>query len=227
MNSTHSRICRKDRFWLDFLGKIWYIEDMENTVRKMAAKNLIELRKRKNFTQGELAEMLNYSDKTISKWENGDSLPDISVLASLAEIYGITLDDLIHENAAEKVADKAEEKKALERYNQWIILSLSVVVVFLIATLIFVYLKLKANIDYWQAFVWAVPVSCLALLWKNRKSEKGIKMSKVYRAVVLSVLCWSLLAAVYLQLLEYRVWLIFILGIPVELIIWLSSKLNK
>ena len=190
----------------------------------IVAKNLIELRKRKNFTQGELAEMLNYSDKTISKWENGDSLPDISVLASLAEIYGITLDDLIHENAAEKVADKAEEKKALERYNQWIILSLSVVVVFLIATLIFVYLKLKANIDYWQAFVWAVPVSCLALLWKNRKSEKGIKMSKVYRAVVL---CWSLLAAVYLQLLEYRVWLIFILGIPVELIIWLSSKLNK
>lgn len=223
MNSTHSRICRKDRFWLDFLGKIWYIEDMENTVKMIVAKNLIELRKRKNFTQGELAEMLNYSDKTISKWENGDSLPDISVLASLAEIYGITLDDLIHENAAEK----AEEKKALERYNQWIILSLSVVVVFLIATLIFVYLKLKANIDYWQAFVWAVPVSCLALLWKNRKSEKGIKMSKVYRAVVLSVLCWSLLAAVYLQLLEYRVWLIFILGIPVELIIWLSSKLNK
>ena len=200
---------------------------MENTVKTIVAKNLIELRKRKNFTQGELAEMLNYSDKTISKWENGDSLPDISVLASLAEIYGITLDDLIHENAAEKVADKAEEKKALERYNQWIILSLSVVVVFLIATLIFVYLKLKANIDYWQAFVWEVPVSCLALLWKNRKSEKGIKMSKVYRAVVLSVLCWSLLAAVYLQLLEYRVWLIFILGIPVELIIWLSSKLNK
>ncbi len=198
---------------------MWYIEDMENTVKMIVAKNLIELRKRKNFTQGELAEMLNYSDKTISKWENGDSLPDISVLASLAEIYGITLDDLIHENAA--------EKKALERYNQWIILSLSVVVVFLIATLIFVYLKLKANIDYWQAFVWAVPVSCLALLWKNRKSEKGIRMSKVYRAVVLSVLCWSLLAAVYLQLLEYRVWLIFILGVPVELIIWLSSKLNK
>ena len=185
------------------------------------------LREKQRLTQSQLAEKLCVSDKTISKWENGDSLPDISVLASLAEIYGITLDDLIHENAAEKVADKAEEKKALERYNQWIILSLSVVVVFLIATLIFVYLKLKANIDYWQAFVWAVPVSCLALLWKNRKSEKGIKMSKVYRAVVLSVLCWSLLAAVYLQLLEYRVWLIFILGIPVELIIWLSSKLNK
>ena len=203
------------------------IDATDAPVKNVVAKNLIELRKSRKLTQSDLAEMLNYSDKTISKWENGDSLPDISVLASLAEIYGITLDDLIHENAAEKVADKAEEKKALERYNQWIILSLSVVVVFLIATLIFVYLKLKANIDYWQAFVWAVPVSCLALLWKNRKSEKGIKMSKVYRAVVLSVLCWSLLAAVYLQLLEYRVWLIFILGIPVELIIWLSSKLNK
>lgn len=99
--------------------------------------------------------------------------------------------------------------------------------VFLIATLVFVYLKLKANITYWQAFVWAVPVSCLSLLWSNRKSETGVKMSKIYRTAVLSVLCWSFLAAVYLQLLEYQVWLIFILGIPIELIIWLSSKLNK
>ena len=58
---------------LDFWGKIWYIEDMESTVKMIVAKNLIELRKRKNLTQGELAEMLNYSDKTISKWENGVS----------------------------------------------------------------------------------------------------------------------------------------------------------
>ena len=68
-------------------------------------------------------------------------------------------------------------------------------------------------------------LSCASL--EKPQVGKRIKMSKVYRAVVLSVLCWSLLAAVYLQLLEYRVWLIFILGIPVELIIWLSSKLNK
>ena len=56
---------------------------MDNTIKNIVAKNLIELRKSRNLTQSELAEMLNYSDKTISKWENGDSLPDISVLAAL------------------------------------------------------------------------------------------------------------------------------------------------
>ncbi len=200
---------------------------MENTVKNIVAKNLIELRKSRNFTQSDVAELLSYSDKTISKWENGDSLPDISVLAALTEIYGITLDDLIHENAAEKVDDKAEEKKKREGNNRLIILCLSVSVVFLIATLVFVYLKLKVDIDYWQAFVWAVPASCLALLYFSRKTNKGLSVGKVYRTVVLSVLCWSLLAAVYLQFLYYQLWLIFILGIPVEVIIWLGSRLNK
>lgn len=72
---------------------------------------MIELRKSRGLTQSDLAEMLRYSDKSISKWENGDSLPDISVLAELAALYGITLDDLVHENAADKIADKAAEKE--------------------------------------------------------------------------------------------------------------------
>ena len=202
---------------------------MDNTIKNIVAKNLIELRKSSNLTQRELAEMLNYSDKTISKWENGDSLPDISVLAALAEVYGITLDDLVHEKAAEKIAGKAEEKKLRAGHNRLIILCLSVSVVFLIATLVFVYLKLKANMDYWQAFVWAVPASCVAMLYLNRRTEKEKEApgGKVYRTVVLSVLCWSLLAAVYLQFLYYQLWLIFILGLPIEMIIWLGSKLNR
>ena len=203
------------------------IDATDAPVKNVVAKNLIELRKSRKLTQSDLAEMLNYSDKTISKWENGDSLPDIAVLAALTDIYGITLDDLVHANAAERSGGNAKEKRERERSNRLIILCLTVSVVFLIATLVFVYLKLKANITYWQAFVWAVPVSCLSLLWSNRKSETGVKMSKIYRTAVLSVLCWSFLAAVYLQLLEYQVWLIFILGILIELIIWLSSKLNK
>lgn len=200
---------------------------MDNAVKAIVSKNLIELRKGRGLTQGELAELLNYSDKTISKWENGDSLPDISVLYSLTELYGITLDDLVHENAAERIDGKAEEKKLRAGQNRIIILCLAVSVVFLIATLVFVYLKLKADVSCWQAFVWAIPASCAALLYFNRKTDKKAPGGKAYRTVVLSVLCWSLLAAVYLQFLHYQLWLIFILGIPVEVIIWLGSRLNK
>ncbi|MFR1983824.1 MAG: hypothetical protein ACLS4Z_09020 [Christensenellaceae bacterium] len=78
------------------------------------------------------------------------------------------VDDLVHANAAERSGGNAKEKRERERSNRLIILCLTVSVVFLIATLVFVYLKLKANITYWQAFVWAVPVSCLSLLWSNR-----------------------------------------------------------
>lgn len=202
---------------------------MESTIKSIVAKNLIELRKSRGLTQSELAEMLNYSDKTISKWENGDSLPDISVLMALTEIYGITLDDLVHENAAEKIADKAEKKEFQAEYNRLIILCLYVSVVFLVASLVFVYLKLKANINYWQAFVWAIPASCVTLLYSNRKNgkERAALGGKVYKAVILSILCWSLLVAVYLQFLHYQLWLVFILGLPVEVIIWLGSKLDK
>jgi len=201
---------------------------MDNAVKTIVAKNLIELRKSRNYTQSDLAELLNYSDKTISKWENGDSLPDISVLYALTQIYGISLDDLVHENATEKLNGRAEEKKLHSWQNRLIILCLSVSVVFLIASLVFVYLKLKADINYWEAFVWAVPASCVALLYFNRKTDKEEALGgRVYRTIVLSVLCWSLLLAVYLQFLSYQLWLIFVIGIPIEAIVWLGSRFHK
>lgn len=96
---------------LDFVRKICYIEGMENRVKVIVAKNLTELRKSRGLTQSELAEKLKYSDKTVSKWETGDSLPDISVLAELAALYGISLDDLVHENAAEKLRTRQRKRK--------------------------------------------------------------------------------------------------------------------
>ena len=91
------------------------IDATDAPVKNVVAKNLIELRKSRKLTQSDLAEMLNYSDKTISKWENGDSLPDIAVLAALTDIYGITLDDLVHANAAERSGGNAKEKREREK----------------------------------------------------------------------------------------------------------------
>ena len=68
---------------------------MENEV-KILANNLIYYRKASGYTQLEIAEKLNYSDKSISKWERAEGVPDIFVLKALAELYGITIDDLFH-----------------------------------------------------------------------------------------------------------------------------------
>ena len=55
-------------------------------VRQIIAENLIELRKVNKLTQLELAEKLNYSDKAISKWERGESLPDVEILCQIADL---------------------------------------------------------------------------------------------------------------------------------------------
>ncbi|MDD4839844.1 MAG: helix-turn-helix transcriptional regulator [Clostridia bacterium] len=194
---------------------------MDNEIKTIVANNLIALRKRKKITQTDVAHALNYSDKSISKWENADSLPDISVLCALSDMYGVTLDDLTHENAVEKL--KAQDTMKVNTPNRLIIACLSIAVIFLIASLVFVYVMIKVGAVYWQAFVWGVPISCVALLYLDRKWS-GIK---VFRPLLLSILCISLLISVYLQFMQYQLWLIFVLILPIEVIIVLSSKLHK
>ena len=70
---------------------------MEETIlAEVIGKNITRLRKLANMTQLELAEKLNYSDKSISKWEQGNGIPDVRILVQLAELFGVTLDDLVH-----------------------------------------------------------------------------------------------------------------------------------
>ena len=67
---------------------------MEN-LNFMIGKNLQILRKKNSLTQAELAEKLNYSDKAISKWEKGESLPPIEVFYKLSQLYGVVLITLL------------------------------------------------------------------------------------------------------------------------------------
>ena len=72
-----------------------YIGNIMEEVKDIVAKNIHELRKKNNMTQLELAEKLNYSDKTVSKWEKGENSPDITVLVEIANIFGVSLDYLV------------------------------------------------------------------------------------------------------------------------------------
>ena len=58
--------------------------------------NLIQLRKLNNMSQEELASRLGVSRQTLSKWETGESVPDIQKCSQLADIFGVTLDDLVN-----------------------------------------------------------------------------------------------------------------------------------
>ena len=191
-------------------------------IKTIVANNLITLRKSKKMTQADVAEKLNYSDKSVSKWEHADSLPDISILYALADMYGVTLDYLTSDNAEEQANMLKTPEKSLEN-DRIIIASLTVTSVFLIAALVFVYIYLNAKISSgWIAFVWALPVSFAALAYYNRMWTKN----KIYSITLKSLFLWTLLAAICLQFMSYRLWLIFVLGVPLQLIILLTANLT-
>ena len=191
-------------------------------IKTIVANNLIMLRKSKKMTQADVAEKLNYSDKSVSKWEHADSLPDISILYALADMYGVTLDYLTSDNAEEQANMMKTPEKSLEN-DRIIIASLTVTSVFLIAALVFVYVYLNAKIaSGWIAFVWALPVSFAALIYYNKIWTKN----KIYSITLKSLFLWTLLAAICLQFMSYRLWLIFVLGVPLQLIILLTANLT-
>lgn len=198
---------------------------MKDDIKTTVANNLIALRKSKGLTQADVANALNYSDKSVSKWEHADSLPDISILSALADMYGVTLDFLTHEDAREQISYLSEKKKP-DRERQLTIEVLTVTIVFLCATVLFVYGYCFASVktqDFWTAYIWAIPVSALFLWNYNRKWHKN----KLESTILLSILLWSLLLCIFLQFGNYKLWLIFILGVPMEIIIVLSSNLTK
>lgn len=79
--------------------------------QKKIGKFILELRKEKNMTQSELANKLQISDKTVSKWENGRGMPDLSLIKSLCDILGITVNDLL---SGEKIDNENYREKSEE-----------------------------------------------------------------------------------------------------------------
>lgn len=192
-------------------------------IKQVVAKNLTELRRASGMTQLELAERLNYSDKAVSKWERGDSLPDVAVLKQIADLFEVSIDYLVspeHPQISERAVYEGRELR-----NRRIIMCISLLLVCLMATLIFVILNLIHGnaARHWLSFIYAVP-ACLVVtlifntLWFNPRRN----------FLIVSLLMWSVLVCIHLSLLllGYNVWLIYILGIPGQAIILLWSGLK-
>lgn len=189
-------------------------------INAVVAKNLIELRKNKKLTQLELAEKLSVSDKSVSKWENGNGIPSIEVFMDLAELYGVTVDYILHEGSEEE-KKQLVKKPGKEPTNKLVIALLAVSLVWIIACILYLYVSIFTDTYYWMCFLWSVPVSCILLIIFN-----GIWGKRKYTFWLSAILSWSLLTCVYLQLIELNLWLIFILGIPIQISIILWAKMK-
>ncbi len=191
-------------------------------INKIIGKNLLILRKNAKLTQMELAERFNYSDKTISKWESGESLPNIEILYELAKFYNTTLDALTVEGDILATTESEPKPKNKLFPTRLIITLLAVSAVWLCATVLFVCFKIIYERNYGMFFLWAIPISCVVLLIFNSIWGRSYLLFWI-----LSVLIWSTLMCIHLQLIQYNIWIIYILGIPLQVAVILWAALLK
>ncbi len=192
-------------------------------LKKTIADNLIALRKRKKYTQQDLGNILGYSDKAISKWEKGESLPDIEILYQLSSLYGVTLDFLTKEGSYEEKKEYIIPK--YEKRNKILITLLASTVAWFMAIMIFCYYMYDEDkIYFWPIFIWAIPFNCLILAFLNYKWGK-----KVFYLPILTVLLWGLLLSIYVSLIfiEKNFWPLFLIGVPIQIALVLLSQIKR
>ena len=124
-------------------------------VRGALAANLAELRKEENLTQAEFAAQFNYSDKAVSKWERGDSLPDVVMLKTIADLYGLRVDDLLTDGgvaAAYAAATESGGEKQHDAYlmSKVLIAAMWVTMVWVVAVVVFLYSQFSIGKMYWM-----------------------------------------------------------------------------
>ena len=98
---------------------------------QIISTNLIFLRKNAGLTQLEFGEKFNYTDKTVSRWENGSIIPSVEILKQIADFYGVSLDYLVTEHKSSKEFTSTIGK-AVNPRKKIIFIALDVTVIWLI-----------------------------------------------------------------------------------------------
>ena len=199
--------------------------DEAQALKEIIAKNLTDLRRKNSMTQAELAEVLNYTDKAVSKWERAESIPDIIVLKQIATLFGVSVDYILTKDHDENAPSGIIPKKPSKRAHV-LITCISILLVWLIATAIFVVISISpAKLEHhWLAFIYALPVASIVYLVLN-----SVWFNQKINYLIISVLMWSILLSIHLTALVcgHPIHLIYLLGAPGQVIILLWSRIRK
>ena len=185
------------------------------TVHQNIAKNITLLRKANKWTQGDLAEQLNYSDKSISKWERGESIPDIEMLCEVAKVFNVSLEYLTTEHNEKEIINDQNKKELLIR--DLLILIMYCVTVYFISTIVFIYPTIRNPENarlFWVSYLYALPVC--AFLCSRYAKKKNIWLMRMISS---SMLVWTLITAAYCTTVIAGLkmfWLLFLIGVPLQ-----------
>lgn len=185
------------------------------------AANLTKLRNAASMTQLELAERLNFSDKAVSKWERAESMPDVYTVKQLADLFQVSVDDLLtpSEEWKKHVIKGVLDKK--HRITGGLITLVVLVSIVAVALLVFVILWLAGLPDP-RVFVYMLPAVFITWLVLNSTMLDG----KHNRYITMG-LVFSVVAVVYAALISLNPWQLFLFAIPAEAVTWLSFYINR
>ena len=191
-------------------------------LKLITASNIINLRTQAGMTQAELGSKLNYSDKTISKWERAEAIPDAFVLKQMGELFGVSVDNLLSSHDEWKPIPTEEPETEQVSYSTGRIIAIAVSGVWTLALTAFVALWLVGLI-VWQVFVAALPISILVYMVLICVFHR-----KRYLQHVIAVFVLSLFVAGFLLCYpRYHPWQLFLIVIPAEIIVYLSCNLKS
>ena len=190
-----------------------------NELKLVTASNIIKLRTGIGMTQAELGAKLNYSDKTISKWERGEAIPDAYVLTQLSALFGVSVDFILSSH------DKWEKPKENEveevRYSVEHIIAIVVIGVSTAFLIAFVTLWLMDVVE-WRLFLFALSAAILAYMIMICIFKRTRQLQ-----YVIALFVASLFVIVYFFLPTANPWQLFLILIPAEAIVFLACNVKK
>lgn len=189
-------------------------------LRLVTASNIINLRTAAGMTQAELGAKLNYSDKTISKWERGEAIPDAYVLTQMAGLFGVTVDELL--SAHDKWEPPVDEKDLPgPSYSVNVLIALVLLSTFTVGLAVFVTLWMLDIIE-WRVFLVTLSVGILVYMILDLIFKHGRHLPYILAAFVL-----SLFLLAYFFLHQYRPWQLFLLLLPAEALVFLACNIRR
>lgn len=188
------------------------MHESEELLQQRIAENIAYYRKQNGDTQADLAEKLNYSDKSVSKWERAEGTPDIFILSKIADLYHITVQDLLRQKKVPKAATR-----------HLIVNLLSVGLVWLVMTTLFCLAKILNVLSPWAwlVFIYGIPITGIvcqvfSALWWGR----------IAQVISCSLILWGIGLSLVLSLQIEGVFLLFVICAVLEVLLILFYLLK-
>jgi transcriptional regulator with XRE-family HTH domain len=194
--------------------------DNNNEINQKVAKNLIAYRKAAGLTQAEVAEKIHYSDKSVSKWESGNGIPDVYTLLQLSRLYGVSINAFLGEDVEVKHKEKSFGLQIL-------IMLLSSGIVWLVAIFSFALLQIiRPDGAWWLLYVYAVLANAIVML-----VYAAIWHHRIINFLSVTTIIWVALSCCFLTVQFFvgnvpGLWCIFLVGVPLQVleILWVFFR---